>query len=69
MSQKLQKFSKNFQNFSKKIPVRIYQFKDEILKVYPNISKVKKKIDWKPKIPFEKGLISTIKSYSEKNFW
>ena len=42
--------------------------KDEILKVYPNISKVKKKIDWKPKIPFEKGLISTIKSYSEKNF-
>ena len=37
--------------------------KDEIKKLYPNISKIKKVINWKPKILFEKGLKSTIKSY------
>ena len=39
--------------------------KDEILKLYPNIQKAKKKIDWKPKILFERGLKSTIKYYNE----
>ena len=37
--------------------------KDEIKKLYPNIRKIKKVINWKPKILFEKGLKSTIKSY------
>jgi len=41
--------------------------KDEILKLYPNIKKAKKKIDWKPKISFEKGLQSTIKYYYEQS--
>ena len=35
--------------------------KDEILRLYPDIKKAKKKINWKPKISFEKGLKSTIK--------
>ena len=41
--------------------------KDEILKLYPNINKAKKKINWKPKISFEKGLQSTIKYYYEQS--
>jgi|TARA_B100001964_G_scaffold238481_1_gene304053 nucleoside-diphosphate-sugar epimerase len=40
--------------------------KDEILKTYPNIRKAKKKINWKPKISFAKGLKSTIKYYNEQ---
>jgi nucleoside-diphosphate-sugar epimerase len=39
--------------------------KDEILKLYPNINKAKGKINWRPKILFEKGLKSTIKYYRE----
>ena len=39
--------------------------KDEILKLYPNIKKAKNKINWKPKILFEKGLKSTIKFYND----
>ena len=41
--------------------------KDEILKLYPSIKKAKKKIDWKPKISFEKGLQSSIKYYYEQS--
>jgi len=37
--------------------------KDEIKSLYPKIIKVKKMINWKPKINFEKGLQKTIKSY------
>ena len=40
--------------------------KDEILKLYPSINKAKKKINWKPKIPFKKGLELTIKYYNEQ---
>ena len=40
--------------------------KDEILKLYPNIKKAKNKINWKPKIPFDKGPKSTIKFYNEQ---
>ena len=39
--------------------------RDEILELYPNISKAKKKINWRPKISFEQGLKSTIKFYNE----
>ena len=39
--------------------------KDEILKTYPNIKKAKKKINWEPKVSFEKGIKSTIKFYNE----
>ena len=37
--------------------------KFEVPKLYPNIEKAKKKIDWKPKISFEKGLRKTINSF------
>ena len=40
--------------------------KDEVLKIYPNIQKAKRKIKWKPKISFEKGLKKTIKFYDEQ---
>ena len=37
-----------------------------LLKLYPSIKKAKNKINWKPKISFEKGLRSTIKYYNEQ---
>ncbi len=37
--------------------------KDEILKIYPDISKAKKILKWRPKINFTKGLINTITHY------
>ncbi len=40
--------------------------KDEILKMYPSISKVKRMINWTPRIPFEKGLNKTIVYYAKK---
>ena len=36
---------------------------EEMLKMYPKISKAKKILDWCPKIKFKNGLFSTIKSY------
>ena len=42
--------------------------KDEILKLYPNIKKAEKFINWKPKISFQKGLVSTINYYCGKRF-
>jgi nucleoside-diphosphate-sugar epimerase len=36
---------------------------EEMLKVYPKISKAKKILGWSPKIKFKNGLFSTIKSY------
>ena len=37
--------------------------KDEIKKLYPDISKIKKKIKWAPKITLRYGLKKTIKYY------
>ena len=37
--------------------------KFEISKLYPNVEKAKKKIHWKSKISFEKGIRKTINSY------
>ena len=42
---------------------RIKLRKDEILKVYPDINKAKNKINWRPKISFQKGLKVTIDSF------
>lgn len=39
---------------------------DEILKLYPNIKKAKDKINWYPKISFDRGLRSTIKFFNEQ---
>ena len=40
--------------------------KEEILKIYPNISKAKSFLRWSPKVKFSKGLIETIR-YFQKN--
>ena len=37
--------------------------KDEIKKLYPDISKIKKKLKWTPKISLKYGLKKTIKHY------
>ena len=39
--------------------------KEEQMKIYPDISKAKKFLKWKPKINFTKGLLKTIKYYNE----
>ncbi len=39
--------------------------KDEIIKLYPNIDKIKKTINWKPKVSFNSGLKKTIKYYKK----
>ena len=57
--EKVKKISKGGYPQFGKIKLR----KDEILKLYPNIKKAKDKINWKPKISFEKGLKKTINSY------
>ena len=41
--------------------------KDEILKIYPKISKAKKTLNWYPKINFVKGLDETIKYFLKLN--
>lgn len=60
--QKIKKISKGGHPQFGKIKLR----KDEILKIYPNIQKARNIIKWSPKISFEKGLKSTIKSYYEQ---
>ncbi len=49
---------------------KIKMRKDEIMKLYPNINKAKTKLNWNPKISFEKGLKKTLiyykKLYHEK---
>ena len=40
---------------------------DEIVKLYPNINKIQKVINWKPKIKLNNGLSKTI-NYYKKNF-
>tara|TARA_B100001175_G_scaffold249901_1_gene217022 strand:+ start:759 stop:1673 length:915 start_codon:yes stop_codon:yes gene_type:complete len=39
--------------------------KDEILKLYPNINKARKTINWSPKVQFNKGLENTISFYKK----
>ena len=49
-----------------RIPGVIKLRKDEILKIYPDISKAKNLLKWFPKINFHVGLSSTIRSYEKK---
>ncbi|MAR44243.1 MAG: hypothetical protein CMC48_09270 [Flavobacteriaceae bacterium] len=44
-----------------KIPLR----KDEILKLYPKITKAKKLLGWTPKISFNRGIEKTINYYKQ----
>ena len=46
---------------------RIKLRKDEILKIYPNITKAKNILNWSPKISFNRGLFQTIKYYKKNN--
>lgn len=44
---------------------RIKLRKEEQIKIYPDISKAKKILNWKPKVSFSKGLARTIQHYNE----
>jgi len=66
---KIRKIVKDIQKIIKKGDPQFGQIKlrkDEILKIYPNINKARKKIQWKPKILFNKGIKSVIKFYNEQ---
>ncbi len=41
--------------------------KDEMLKIYPDISKTKKILNWEPKTSFKKGLKMTVQYYKKFN--
>ena len=43
--------------------------KDEIKILFPNIQKIKKKLNWKPTISFNQGIKSTIKDFYERKFY
>ncbi len=47
---------------------KIKMRKDEIMKLYPNINKAKTKLNWRPKISFEKGLKKTINYYQKLSY-
>lgn len=40
--------------------------KDEKKEIYPNVSKIKKILNWKPKINIKKGLLMTLEYYDRK---
>tara|TARA_Y100001970_G_C14246093_1_gene868343 strand:- start:959 stop:1870 length:912 start_codon:yes stop_codon:yes gene_type:complete len=61
--QKIKKIIKKGEPEYGKIKLR----KDEILKLFPSIKKIQKKLNWKPNIPFDYGLRKTIRTYYEKN--
>ena len=58
---KIKKMIKKGQPDFGKVKIR----KDEIIKLYPNIDKIKKTINWKPKVSFNSGLKKTIKYYKK----
>ena len=56
-------------NFGKPQIGAIKMRKDEIIKLYPNINKIKKDFNWKPKTKFFKGINLTIKKFlNEKKY-
>ena len=63
------KIKKIIKQIQKKIGKGTVQFgkikyrKDESMKLYPDITKAKKKLKWKPKVSFNKGINITINSY------
>ena len=59
---KICKFSKGGQPQFGKIPLR----KDEIIKLYPFLSKLKKSILWNNKVSLDKGLKKTIKYFKKE---
>lgn len=44
---------------------KIYFRNDEILKLYPDISKAKKLLKWQPKVSFNRGILKTIKVFKK----
>ena len=60
--QKIVKLTKGGKPQYGKIKLR----KEEALKIFPSITKAKKLLKWKPKVNVNRGLISTIKTFSEK---
>ena len=66
----LKKIINQINNYIKKgkpIYGKIKLRKDEILKLYPNITKIKKFTNWRPSINFKIGLNKTIKFYKSKS--
>lgn len=58
---KILRYYKSGQPHFDKIKLR----KEEQLKIYPHLSNLKKKLKWKPKVNFSKGLKKTISYYND----
>ncbi len=58
----IKKITKNGKPEFGKIKMR----KDEILNLYPSIQKLKKELNWKPKVNIKTGLKKTISFYAKK---
>jgi len=59
-------YIKDYYKRGKPIYGKIKLRKDESKNIYPDISKIKKKLKWKPKTTLKKGLEKTLKYYKKK---
>ncbi len=59
-------FIKNYYKKGKPIYGKVKLRKDESKEIYPNVSKIKKVLNWKPKINIKKGLLMTLKYFDKK---
>ncbi len=57
---------KNYYKRGKPLYGKVALRKDESREIYPNISKIKKMLKWKPKTDFKKGLLTTLEYYNKK---
>ena len=57
----VKKIKKGHANFAK-----IKMRNDEIMDLYPNLEKIKKIFNWKPRVNIQRGLIKTINHYAKK---
>ena len=65
---KIKKIIEKIHNLTKKGNPQFGKLKmrnDEILKIFPNVNKIKNILGWKPKTSFNQGLQKTLKSYKK----
>ena len=59
-------YIKNYYKKGKPTYEKIKLRKDESKNIYPDISKIKKKLKWKPKTTLKDGLNKTLEYYKKK---
>ena len=59
-------YIKNYYKRGKPVYGKVMLRKEESREIYPDISKIKKILKWKPKTNFRKGLLMTLRYYEKK---